>query len=407
MIDGAAHSRRAQAALSEMPGIDPAIAALALWCIHRDGSGPTRTNGDQITYGPTFEAMPLSEQTGVLAHHVLHVALRHSARALEMSERLGPAFNATLYNLASDAIVNEVLLQGGHALPRPAVRASELLAAVTGPDHAGEVLAQWDTDRLYLALIGAASGGRDDASDAATAYALKQGFEPDLDRADAAQSPPEVWSARLGQAFDAGRAAGTGIGPVLHQFADLPDGRVPWEIHLRRLLARAISDVPRLSHKRPAHRWIAMEASALADDAPAPVFQPGRARDGKRPRLVIGLDTSSSITDTQLALFAGEALALTRRSGAEAHLLGFDTKVHTRTRLDNADSLRDIAFHRGGGTAFDAVLSEARRLGPSIIVMLTDLDAPTGPDPAIPVIWAVPKAPCDKPPFGIVIEMDR
>ena len=41
-----------------MPGIDPAIAALALWCLHRDGDGPTRTNGDEIIYGPTFEALP-------------------------------------------------------------------------------------------------------------------------------------------------------------------------------------------------------------------------------------------------------------------------------------------------------------------------------------------------------------
>ena len=49
-----AHSRRASAALARMPEIDPAIAALALWCRHRDDPGRTRTRGDTILYGPEF-----------------------------------------------------------------------------------------------------------------------------------------------------------------------------------------------------------------------------------------------------------------------------------------------------------------------------------------------------------------
>lgn len=390
-----------------MPSIDPAISALALWCRHRDGAGPTRTDGDEITYGPQFEALTLSEQTGSLAHHVLHVALRHSARAAAMSERMGPSFDAKLYNLASDAIVNEVLLQGGHALPRPAVRASELLARITGPEEQTDLLRNWDTDRLYLALIGSHAGGVDDASEAAQEYAQEAGFTEDLASGSETESAPELWSARLDQAFDGGRAAGTGIGPVMHRFADLPEARIPWELHLRRLLVKATSEIPKLSHKRPAHRWIAMEAAARRGGGPAPVFQPGRARDARRPRVVIGLDTSSSVTEAQLGLFAAEAAAITRRSGAETHLLGFDTQVHTRVRMTQADTLCRMPFRRDGGTDYADVFEQSIRLEPSIIVMLTDLDAPAVARPPCPVIWAVPSRPPARAAFGTTIVMDR
>jgi len=60
------------------------------------------------------------------------VALRHSSRQAEMASRVGRAFKPKLYNLASDAIVNEALLAGGHALPRPAVRAKELIELLHG-----------------------------------------------------------------------------------------------------------------------------------------------------------------------------------------------------------------------------------------------------------------------------------
>lgn len=390
-----------------MPAIDPALSALALWCTHRDGDGPTRTCGDEITYGPSFEALPLSEQTGLLAHHVMHVVLRHSSRAAEMAKRMGPVFNAALYNLASDAIVNEVLLQAGHALPRPAVRAAELLERVGGRDLTDNLLQSWDTDRLYLHLTGALSGAREDREEAATAYALERGFESDLDQSGEAETTPEIWSARMEQALDAGRAAGGGIGTVLHLFADLPRAKVPWDIHLRRLLARAVSDVPRFSYKRPANRWIAMDAEARWQGSTTPVFQPGRARDDIRARLVIGLDTSSSITDAQLSLFGAEAVSLSRRSGAETQLLGFDTEVHTRIRLESRDALQKIAFRRDGGTEFAEFLREAAALDPSVVVILTDLEAPLGEAPDFPVIWAVPKPPPQTARFGTVLVMDH
>ena len=346
------HTRRARRALTQMTEVDPAIAALALWCTHRDHDGDTCTTGDTILYGPTFADVSLPEQIGLCAHHVLHVALRHSARQAEMAVRLGRAFKPRLYNLASDAIINEALLRAGHALPRPAVRAKELLDLLPGTDTvAPNLLGDWDTDRLYHALARPLEGDPSRTNPAVDDYMMKRRFAPDVTSKGSFETQSDLWSNRMEQALDLGRSAGLGVGPVLVRFGDLAQSTTPWELRLRRLLAKAVSDVPRLSHKRPAARWIAREAHARANGKTAPAFEAGLSRDVQRPRIVIALDTSSSITDTQLNLFAAEALGLQRRSSADVHLFGFDTQVHSQIRLDHRNALMRLEMRRGGGTA--------------------------------------------------------
>lgn len=403
---GMTHSERVRLALARLPEVDPAIAALALWCRFRDGTKPTKTEGETVFIGPEFPLLPISEQTGVIAHHVLHVALRHSGRRHAARERYGAGFQPDRYDLACDALVNEALLQGGHALPRPAVRAADLAMLLPAKDRPANVLAAWDSDTLYAALAeaGSAGGGGDD--DSVTRYARTQGFEPDLADSDPDKTEPDIWAGRIEQALSAGRSAGSGIGAVLARFADLPKAVVPWDIKLRRLLAKALAEDPSRTHRRPARAWLARDALARQTGGATPVFEPGLVRANKRPRLVIGLDTSSSITDAKLAMFAAEAMAAARRSGAETHLLGFDTDIHTRARISRAEAITALEMRRGGGTDFGAVLAEAASLDPSLVLMLTDLDGPTGQRIAAPVLWAVPEPPRVPPAFGEVLVMD-
>ncbi len=401
------HSTRVQAALAHLPEIDPAIAALALWCTYRDVDGPTSTEGDIIHVGPEFPLLPMSEQTGLIAHHVLHVALRHSARRGTARERYGARFRPDTYDLACDALVNEALLQGGHALPRPAVRASDIVALLPKQERPKNVLAAWDSDKLYAVLVETsrrAGGGEDGAVER---YAQAQSFKPDLRDCDPDKTEADVWAGRIEQAMSAGQRAGSGIGAIMTRFGDLPKSVVPWEIRLRRLLAKALAQHPRQTHRRPARQWLAREALARQVGGSQPVFEPGMIRDERRPRLVIGLDTSSSIQKATLDMFAAEALSILRRTEAEVHLLGFDTQVHSRTRFVNIGSFDALAMRSGGGTDFDGLLADAQALDPSMIIVLTDLDAPTKSPPTAPVLWAVPAKPIIAPNFGQVLIMDE
>jgi hypothetical protein len=402
------HSTRAARALAHLGEVDPALAVLALWCGHRDGEGATRTQGDTIVYGPGFESLGLPEQVGLCAHHVLHVALRHADRQAGLSERLGERFDASLYGLAADGIINETLILAGHALPRPAVTLSDLLSEIGKPAKSPiAALADWDADRLAMLLH-----AEPKLAEKAREWGATRGFAQDLslgepDDAGERQKTAD-WRNQLLRALEAGRKAGAGIGRLGAILADMAPQSTPWEVHLRGLLAKALIDRPRPSHRRPAARWAAMLAEAQARGGPEPAYQPGQARQSDRPRIAIGLDTSSSIDPLTLSLFLAETEGIVRRTGAEAHLLAFDTDVHETRRLDTAawSGLRDMALRTGGGTDFAPVLAAAGRLSPSIAVILTDLDAAFGPPPTCPVLWAVPgRNPVAPPPFGRLLRI--
>lgn len=406
------HSTRASPALRALAEADPALAALALWCRHRDGA-KTLTTGDQITYGPDFEALPLHEQTGLAAHHILHVALRHSARLADLQRRLGAGFDPALYNLAADALVNEVVLQADHAVPRPAVTLCELLGQTLGQTLTpAEALAEWDVDRLYFALA-KAQGGQGGAEETAQSYAAAQAFDPDLDpspgEADAAGEAEQAarWQQHVTRAMDAGRQAGRGIGRHLHRLADVPAPRIPWEVLLRRLLTQAVTVQPQPSPRRPSRRWIAGSAEALRQGTRQPGFHPGQRPLTEVPRIAIGLDASSSIDDARLAVFWAEVTGIARRMRAELHLLVFDDAVQFRQRLDPAETRFDLPdLPRGGGTAFVPVIAEAVQMGASALVMLTDLEGEAGPPPrGLPVIWVVPEPGNLEAPFGRLVDM--
>ncbi|GAA0312338.1 vWA domain-containing protein [Rhodovulum strictum] len=448
------HSTRARRALTKLAEQDPAFAALALWCTHLDSdqrAGAAWTDGRAIHYGPEFEGLSLPEQIGLAAHHILHIAFRHAPRSRAMYLRFGDRFDEDLFNLATDAIVNETLMLTGYILPRPAVRLTGLLLATTREKISGQdAVTKYDAERLYIALMqdaapprttrpgdkGVASGGggrtggqggsggekprRGGAlADAARAYADQMAFAPDLESArderddGAGREEDADWRQRVARAMEAGRLAGHGIGALGHRLADLPEVHTPWEVLLRGLVSRAVMASPRPLATRPARRWLARDADARAHGGPDPAFEPGILRDRDIPRIVVGVDSSGSVDGTLLAKFAAELGAIAKRTGAETHVLVFDTEVRSRAVMGGAvweRRITDILFTRDGGTSFIQVMDEALALDPSAVVILTDLQGPFGPVPRqrLPILWAVPgEPPATGAPFGRVLSLAR
>jgi predicted metal-dependent peptidase len=405
------HSARATPALRALVEADPAVAALSLWCAHRDGAR-TRTQGTVIAYGPDFPQMPAHEQRGLAAHHVLHVALRHPARMGALEARLGAGFDADLYALAADALVNEALLAADHALPRPAVTLTGLVEAALGERVAPEAaLSAWSADRLYFALARGGEGG-EGAAERARAYASARNFRPDLEPEAAAGGGEGAeeearWRRHLARAMEAGRVAGRGLGRIGHRLADIPAPRVPWEVVLRGLLSRAVLDRPQPQPTRPARRWVAAAAEAERRGTPVPGFEPAQRRSEDVPRVVLALDASGSIDAPRLELFWAEVLGVALRLRAELHLLVFDEAVRHRERIDPARGRpRPPALPRDGGTDFAPPIREAEAMGAAALVLLTDLEGDPGPRPRIPtVIWAVPDGTDARPPWGRLLDL--
>ncbi len=435
---GALHEHRGTRAIQRMVEFAPSTGGLALWVRHQELPADTHapavmTDGATLYYGPAFEALSTPEQAGLIAHEVLHIALRHPARFVALRAQLGDA-DRQLFTICADAIVNSALshlrwLQ----LPAGSVTLERLLAEILSVHEPAEKsLLEWDVERLYRAIDdrragmrggagrtarpqsggggegrhahgtgsreepseSAPSAAREDGPRAARARTLGARAAVDLIPGSNPDQAPEheaeatrEWSERLLRAH-----AGDGAHSMLRTLlADLPRSRTPWEQVLRTQLARGLARTPDLSWSRPTRSYLANQGRAGAHHRMP--WEPGVMPSRSVPRLVVIVDVSGSIEDRLLERFAREIEAITRRLEAGLVLVIGDDRVQRVVQCEPGRSeLCDIEFEGRGGTDFTPLLEEADRHRPDMGVVLTDLQGPARFRPRWPVLWAVPEA---------------
>lgn len=440
------YSHRGTRAVQKMVELAPATGGLALWIHHRDvatDDGPllAANDGTTIYYGPDFERLPLALQIGLVAHEVLHVALRHPQRMLALRRLVGDV-DPELYNICADAIVNSALSHlGWLELPPGSVRLEDILSASLGIRQSTEAaLLEWDLERLYRAVDDRRPGGSQDGArrgrgqareseetgggpggqreqaggqhaprldgpHAAQAHYAGSGILRDLlPAADAAHPELEAeqsreWRERITRAH-----AGDGPHSMLRTLlADLPKVRTPWEQLLRTQLRRGLAHKPDLSWSRPARSYLANQGrSGRKRSSLHMPWEPGTAATRAVTRLAVLVDVSGSIDEPLLERFAREIEAITRRMESRMVVIIGDDRVRdVQTFEPGRSNLRGIQFAGDGGTDFSPLLREAERFAPDMGVFLTDLDGKAEYRPCFPVLWAVHSAHAEAPPpFG-------
>jgi predicted metal-dependent peptidase len=453
--DGSAlYVHRGTRAVQRMVEYAPSTGGLALWVRHRDlptqavADAPTiATDGNTIFYGAAFERLPVAEQSGLVAHEVLHIALRHPQRFVDLQRLLGDV-DLQIFNICADALINSTLSHlGWLQLPASSVSLDRLLMSVLGIDQAvDKSLLEWDVERLYRAIDDRrpppaggrrrapqrreggddadAPGGRaapnpqadgdeamprPDGPRSERVRALGSETERDLVPGPDTRGPPEEeadqareWSERIlrGHTNDGAHSMLRAL------IADLPRVRTPWEQVLRTQLARSLSPKRDLSWSRPSRSWIANQGR-IGPGRRLP-WEPGFSASRSVPRLAVIVDVSGSIDDALMERFAREIEAISRRLEAGLVLIVGDDRVQRVAHFapGRAD-LQGITFSGGGGTDFTPLLLEADAHHPDIAVVLTDLDGPARFRPRWPVLWAVPEAARSAlPPFGRKLVLD-
>jgi hypothetical protein len=441
----AVYTHRGTRAVQRLVEYAPSTGSLALWVGHRDVDGAdaplgATNDGATISYGPAFERLPLTLQTGLVAHQVLHVALRHAPRYHELRSQVGDV-DLELFNLCADALVNSALGHLSWLELDDGVRLEDLLRnALHIRQDAERSLLEWDLERLYRAIddrrparqhptrqAGSRRPGSDspksssargldqdrldveemsaahlrDGPRAATARAMARRAPHDLVPDGAARPEIEAERTREWRERMVRGHADDGIHSMLRTLlADLPKVRTPWERILRTRLAHGLSIRPSLNWSRPARSYLANQGR-MAGGGRMP-WEPGFASSKTVARLAVMVDVSGSIDERLLERFAGEIEAITRRMEAATLVVAGDDRVR---RVDvfepGRSNLREIRFQGGGGTDFSPLLAEAEGWRPDIGVFLTDLDGPADHRPRFPVIWAVPRSQEDMShPFG-------
>ena len=131
------YRHRGTRAIQRMVEFAPSTGGLALWVRHVDlpqdaGASAIATDGNVLYYGTDFDLLPLAEQTALVAHEVLHIALRHPQRLLDLRQVVGDV-DLRLFNICADAIVNSTLSHlAWLTLPRASVFLETLVAIALG-----------------------------------------------------------------------------------------------------------------------------------------------------------------------------------------------------------------------------------------------------------------------------------
>jgi predicted metal-dependent peptidase len=197
----------------------------------------------------------------------------------------------------------------------------------------------------------------------------------------------EALEERLGDASDA-TIAGWRPGDLRRAlFPEAGRAEVDWRAALRDLVARSSRTVS--SYKRPSRRF----PERLGE-------VPGRQRQryaGEPPHLVVGLDTSASMTDADLADAARELARLARI--ARITVVEFDAAIHAVYRYRKGGLER---LTGGGGTDFRVLFGpDSPTHGAEAAVIFTDAVGPF-PErpPAVPTLWVLTGSSPAEPPFG-------
>lgn len=448
-----AQGHRGTRAVQRLVEYSPASGGLALWMQHRDvDSAPVNArwayekgfrknwvignNGSTLFYGPEFERFSLDEQTGLVAHQVLHVALRHVAREQELARVMGE-LDSELYAVCADAIVNSSLSHlGWLRLPKGSVFLDVLLLRVLGIEEPIDTsLHRWDTESLYRAIDdrdwagstsrqatrrsrSSGSGHTDfeenaqssrhlDGPKSAATRQLAQTMIRDL-VPHPEQSPEQVvdqqmqWAERLQRAH----ASDTTQSLMRQLLADNKPSRTPWQYILRTRLQRSLAQKHDINWSRPNRSWLANQGRTSTGHRMP--WQPGVSYARACARLCIIVDVSGSVDESLMRQFAREIDRLMRVHAADAYLIVGDDRVRQQQQLRaGCKPMHAIEFNGGGGTDFRPLITAASQYKPDIGIVLTDLDGPAGDAPAWPVIWAVSADASARPvPFGRMMVLE-
>ncbi len=334
----------------------PFLAALALFARYEvTHQVPTAaTDGFTVFLNPDFWA-PLSpaEQDGLLLHEVLHAALGHCVRR--------GARHPMLWNIAADIVINAMILAlPGAALPKGGLK--------------NDKLAQFSAEEVYELI------GRDVASLPPLQMADLLDAAPGEDGETTSSSAMRRvaldghWRTALGRANTLARSMGASVPAGLgRELGALEPGKLDWRAHLWRYLIQTPTDFAGYD-RRFVGRGLYLEAL-----------------EGQSVRVHVCIDTSGSISNELMQVFAGEVQSIL---GAYPHLICdlyfADAALHGPHRLEAGGAFPHPIG--GGGTDFRPFferLERERETGENAVaIYLTDGYGifPT-PAPAMETLW--------------------
>lgn len=410
-----------EAAIEYLPG----LASLALWCnfADTDEDAIAFTDGNTIYAGAEYKNFSEKERRFICLHEILHIALCHPNRFLNL-EKQDVGFDPNLLNIAADAIINKSL---------------ENLTGLKIPATAWTLEKIWQTLEKSEDAVNSASDDKSQASYSYGSYFTTRkianltrkeftessrwsceelyyffkvqaksidGFIKMLlanyEKDDLGGDLLQVTCGKKGRNSDETIQAkrdwqqrllllkGTMPELLNRLIGELPKTETPWEQILHSLVQTAFQEQTVKNYSRPSRRWLSMERDYQKYAGVILPFSPDELKK-RGSRLAVALDTSGSIDNGLLARFLAEIAALCELNQRNLVLIIGDAEVHQIIEIEwceATDELKNLKYAGGGGTDFRPLIKAAAEFSPDVLIYLTDLFGETGDEPDFPVIWA-------------------
>ncbi len=395
----------------------PMVEANPDWC------PTTGTDAKQFYYNPEYiNALTLAQTQFMLAHEALHCALSHfSRRQHRVLHR---------WNLACDYAINPLLVEDGLTPPYDTLimdeykgmTAEEIYPLLQEDDNQETI-----DEHLYDENSDGSGEGEqenpndnpppennkdqqqqekgDQSNDEAGGKNQQNGQGQSQPQPGSNPQPPPLtpeeketlevqWQQRMAGAAQQAIQAGKMDGAMARMIDHLLQPRLPW----RMLLSRYMTSMARddYSYMRQSRR---SQGNAILPSL-----------HSSQVEVVVAVDTSGSIRDTEIQEFLSEVSALKGQMRARITLIPCDATI-----ADDAPWIFEpweelnlqTQISGGGGTDFRPVFEwvDAQSIKPEILVYFSDLEGKF-PElaPTYPVLWLVKGK--EKPPWGQRIQLN-
>lgn len=316
------------------------------------------TNGKWIKYNPDYIGKLKKEEViGVIVHEVMHVANLHHLR-------LGNR-NHKKFNIAADYSMNDLILKSGIKLP---------------PDTLfSHKFNNMSSEQIYDLLP--------DDIDAKSIGDVEPGEEQD-------KTEEERVKLLIAKAATVARQQGKLPANLDRFVSNTIKPKVNWrEVLVRFLTERSISDY---TWKKPNRRYL-------------PTYLPSLDSVDVLGKIVLVVDTSASIDDKMLQMFAGEIADIMNYISMDLLVLYVDTVVSATQTFESGDDVK-LRAQGGGGTDYRPAWEYMRTndIDPTCTIYFTDGYCDSFPsEPAHPVLWVIYDNLNFKAPFGEIIEITK
>lgn len=307
------------------------------------------TDTIKIYYSHSWvDKLTVPELTGVIAHEILHIAAGHPWRVA--------ARDKELFNIACDYAINPLIIEDHFTLPKGGLNDPQYKDM-----HAEEIYSKLQAlPKTKITIMVSTGSGGGKGSDPGQCGAF-MGPPGNQGGAEQAQAEGE-WKIATAQAAQFAKAAGKLPAHLERLVAELGKPKVDWKAVLRRFITTSVpSD----------YRWMPPNRRYLSQGIYLPSLQPDRIGE-----IVVAIDTSGSISNTQLAAFSTELNSICDDARpSKVWIIYCDAAVNHVDEFDFDQFPIVLKPHGGGGTAFRPVFEYVEKHGiePICLIFMTDL----------------------------------